>query len=123
MAWRTGARPGTGSTTSRSGYGSGASRSSTRSCPAQFSWDVIAGFAPGALDLTRLKLAVTTPRLACSDNDPYFQEGAAEVFGRPLGCDVDLLTGAGHVAIPDGYGPWPSVLEWCLDPAARLKAN
>ena len=41
----------------------------------------------------------------------------------PLGCDVDLLTGAGHVSIPDGYGPWPSALEWCLDPAARLKVN
>jgi predicted alpha/beta hydrolase family esterase len=91
--------------------------------PAQFSWDVIAGFAPGVLDLTRLKLAATTPRLACSDNDPYCAEGAAAVFGRPLGCDVDLLTGAGHVAIPDGYGPWPSVLQWCLDPAARLKVN
>ncbi|MGH3247650.1 MAG: RBBP9/YdeN family alpha/beta hydrolase [Trebonia sp.] len=91
--------------------------------PAQFSWDVIAGFAPGALDLTTSKLAVTTPRLACSDNDPYCPEGAAAVFGQPLACEVDLLTGAGHVAIPDGYGPWPSVLEWCLAPAARLKVN
>jgi len=91
--------------------------------PAAFAWDVIAGFTPGPLDLARLKLAATTPRLACSDNDPYCPEGAAEVYGRPLGCDVDLLAGAGHVAIADGYGPWPSVLQWCLDPRARLTVN
>ncbi len=88
--------------------------------PSAFSWDVIAAFAPAPLNLTRLRLAVATPRLACSDNDPYCPEGAAEVYGRPLGCDVDLLTGAGHVAVPDGYGPWPSALDWCMDPAARL---
>lgn len=88
--------------------------------PSAFSWDVIAAFAPAPLNLTRLRLAVATPRLACSDNDPYCPEGAAEVYGRPLGCEVDLLTGAGHIAVPDGYGPWPSALDWCMDPAARL---
>ncbi|MCJ0871195.1 alpha/beta hydrolase [Streptomyces sp. AP-93] len=91
--------------------------------PAAFSWDVIAGFTPASLDLTGLKLAVATPRLACSDNDPYCPEGAAEVFGLPLGCDVDLLVGAGHVTVSDGYGPWPSVLDWCLDPTTRLAVN
>lgn len=90
--------------------------------PTAFSWDVIAGFAPAPLDLTRLKLAATT-RLVCSDNDPHCPEGALEAYGRALGCDVDLLAGAGHVAIPDGYGPWPSVLEWCMDPTARLTVN
>jgi predicted alpha/beta hydrolase family esterase len=91
--------------------------------PSAFSWDVIAGFTPGTLDLTSLKLAVATPRLACSDNDPYCPEGAAEIYGQPLGCDIDLMAGAGHVAVPDGYGPWPSVLDWCLNPAARLTVN
>ncbi|MGW1028014.1 RBBP9/YdeN family alpha/beta hydrolase [Streptomyces sp. NPDC002577] len=91
--------------------------------PSAFSWDTIAGFTPEPLDLSKLKLAVATPRLVCSDNDPYCPEGAAEVFGRPLGCDVDLLTSAGHLAIPDGYGPWPSALDWCLDPGTRLAVN
>lgn len=91
--------------------------------PAAFSWEAIAGFTPASLDLARLKLAVATPRLACSDNDPYCPEGAAEIFGQPLGCDVDLLTGAGHVTVSDGYGPWPSVLDWCLDPTRRLTVN
>jgi uncharacterized protein len=91
--------------------------------PATFSWDVIATFTSASLDLRGLKLSVTTPRLVCSDNDPYCPEDAAEVYGRPLGCDVDVLSGAGHVAVPDGYGPWPSALDWCLDPARRLTVN
>lgn len=88
--------------------------------PEMFTWEVIAGFSPASLDLATLKLAATTPRLVCSDNDPYCPEGAAEVYGRPLDCDVDLLTGAGHVAIADGYGSWSSALDWCLDPTTRL---
>ncbi|MEU9113197.1 alpha/beta hydrolase [Streptomyces sp. NPDC048483] len=91
--------------------------------PAAYSWDVIAGFSPASLDLTGLKLAAATPRLVCSDNDPYCPEGAAEVYGRPLGCEVDLLAGAGHVTVADGYGPWPSALDWCLDPLTRLTVN
>jgi predicted alpha/beta hydrolase family esterase len=88
--------------------------------PSAFEWDAIAGFSFASLDLDGLKLAAATPRLACSDNDPFCPEGAAEVFGRPLGCDVDLLPGAGHVTVSNGYGAWPSVLDWCLDPATRL---
>jgi uncharacterized protein len=44
--------------------------------------------------------------------------------GQPLGCDVDVLPGAGHVTIvDDGYGPWPSASAWCLDPTTRLPIN
>ena len=60
-------------------------------------------------------------RLACSDADVYSTEGtAAEVYGAPLGLDVDLLPGARHLSDDDGYGSWPSVLAWCLDPSTRL---
>ncbi|RRS00114.1 RBBP9/YdeN family alpha/beta hydrolase [Glycomyces terrestris] len=91
--------------------------------PAAFDWDVIAGFDPAGLDLGGLELAAQTPRLACSDDDPYCAEGAAETYGAPLGCDVDVLPGAGHLALDDGYGPWPAALAWCLDPAERLAPN
>ena len=60
-------------------------------------------------------------RLACSDADVYSTEGtAAEVYGAPLDLDVDLLPGARHLSDDDGYGPWPAVLDWCLDPTTRL---
>ena len=25
-----------------------------------------------------------------------------------------------HLSDDDGYGPWPAVLDWCLDPSTRL---
>lgn len=91
--------------------------------PAAFEWDVIAEFTSVGLDLENLRLANDSTRLACSDDDPYCAEGAAEHYGRPLGCEVDVIPGAGHIAVDDGYGRWPSVLEWCLDPAVRLSPN
>jgi uncharacterized protein len=42
------------------------------------------------------------------------------VYGVPLGLDVDLLPGARHLSDDDGYGSWPAVLDWCLDPTTRL---
>jgi uncharacterized protein len=54
-------------------------------------------------------------RLVCSDNDPYCPEGAATLYGDPLGIPVDLLPGGGHLNPEAGYGPWPAVEAWCLD--------
>ncbi|MGY1594320.1 RBBP9/YdeN family alpha/beta hydrolase [Geodermatophilus sp. SYSU D00708] len=62
-------------------------------------------------------------RLVASDDDPYCPGGALEVFARPHGLDVDVLPGAGHLAMDDGYGAWPSVLRWCTDPAVRITAR
>ncbi len=91
--------------------------------PAAYEWEVIAGFTTVGLDLAELQLAKEPARLACSDDDPYCVEGAAEHYGRPLGCDVDVIPGAGHISVDEGYGPWPSVLDWCLDPETRLVSN
>jgi predicted alpha/beta hydrolase family esterase len=57
----------------------------------------------------------TGARLVCSDNDPYCPEGAAELYGPPLGIPVDLLPGRGHVNPDAGYGPWPSAEAWCRE--------
>ncbi|WP_329130989.1 alpha/beta hydrolase [Streptomyces sp. NBC_01476] len=91
--------------------------------PSTFTWDVIAGFAPASLELAGLRLAAQPPRLAYSDNDPYCSEDAATIYGEPLRCDIDLLSGAGHITPADGYGPWPSARNWCLDPTTRLTVN
>jgi predicted alpha/beta hydrolase family esterase len=65
----------------------------------------------------------TDVRLVCSDADVYSTEGtAAELYGGPLGLDAEVLPGAGHLTIDDGYGPWPAVLDWCLDPTTRFMA-
>jgi uncharacterized protein len=65
----------------------------------------------------------TGVRLVCSDADPYSTEGtAAGLYGVPLGLDSEVLPGAGHITVDDGYGPWPAALAWCLDGAVRLAA-
>lgn len=91
--------------------------------PAAFDWNVITEFNPADLDLAGLKPETGTVRLVCSDDDPYCVEGAAQHYGRPLGCEVDEIPGGGHLALDDGYGPWPSALAWCLNPAKRLAPN
>ena len=87
----------------------------TRSTPEMAEFD-----AP--LDAVSLRASSRdTVRLACSDADGYSREGtAAEVYGAPLELDADLLPGAGHLSDDDGYGPWPAVLDWCLEPSTRL---
>jgi predicted alpha/beta hydrolase family esterase len=69
----------------------------------------IAGFFPAPLPkLTDGAL------LVCSDNDPYCPEGAASLYGEPLGIPVELLPGAGHINPEAGFGPWPAAEQWCL---------
>ncbi|GAB2868729.1 hypothetical protein GCM10022221_82150 [Actinocorallia aurea] len=81
----------------------------------------LAEMARFATPLTpELMAASGAVRLAASDADPYCLGGALELFGRPLELDADLLPGAGHLDLGAGYGRWPSVLEWCLDPEVRL---
>jgi uncharacterized protein len=70
----------------------------------------IAGFFP-------VPLPALNPgaRIVCSDNDPYCPEGAATLYGEPLGIPVDVLPGRGHLNPEAGYGQWPAVEAWCLD--------
>lgn len=76
----------------------------------------VAEFAAPALDFT---LPGRT-RLVAGADDPYCPEGAARLYGAPLAVPTDTLPGAGHLDLPAGYGPWPAVLDWCLDPDTKL---
>ncbi|NWF27236.1 alpha/beta hydrolase [Streptomyces sp. PKU-EA00015] len=81
----------------------------------------IAAFAHSGV--TGRDVAAAAPggtRLVASDNDPYCPEGALAVFATPLGLDSDLLPGGAHLDLDAGYGPWPAVLDWCLDPGVRV---
>jgi uncharacterized protein len=51
-------------------------------------------------------------RLVCSDDDPYCPEGAATLYGGPLGLPVDLLPGRQHLNVDAGFGPWPGMEAW-----------
>ncbi|MFE7269969.1 RBBP9/YdeN family alpha/beta hydrolase [Streptomyces sp. NPDC057623] len=79
----------------------------------------VAGFALPSLELT---LPGPT-RLVAGDDDPYCEEGADTAYGDPLALPADILPGAAHLDLDAGYGPWPAVLAWCLDPTAPLTAR
>lgn len=67
-----------------------------------------------------LRRPVVPTRIAASDADPYNPEGAEAAYGAPLGIPVTIIPGGGHLERTAGYGEWPSVLDWCLDPSAPL---
>ncbi|MFI1033697.1 alpha/beta hydrolase [Streptomyces sp. NPDC020951] len=73
-------------------------------------------------DLDGLKLPHPT-RLVAGDDDPYLPEGAQTAYGDPLGLRAELLPGAAHLDLDAGYGPWPTVLEWCLDGTTELRVR
>lgn len=59
-------------------------------------------------------------RIVASDADPCNAEGARTVFAEPLGIPLTTIPGGGHLTPTSGYGTWPSMLEWCLDPTATI---
>ena len=73
----------------------------------------VSAFFPAAGD-TAAVVATTRrrPELVCTPADAWCPEGAAELYGRDL--DVHVVEGGGHLAVDDGYGPWPDVLSWAL---------
>ena len=81
----------------------------------------IAAFAALPLAVSPLDAARTT--LVASDDDPFNPDGAENSFGRPLSLPTVILPGQGHFTPDSGYGEWPSLLKWCVDPAARITAS
>jgi hypothetical protein len=62
-------------------------------------------------------------RLVASDADGYSTEGTAiDLYGEPLGMDGELVPG-GHFTLDEGFGPWPAMRAWCLDPRTRFAAR
>jgi len=82
-------------------------------------YDEVRAFALRTVNPTAIAAAATSTRMVHSDDDPYCPEGAATAY-RPLRLDTDVIPGGGHLDPDAGYGTWPAVLTWCLDPRARL---
>jgi predicted alpha/beta hydrolase family esterase len=80
--------------------------------------ETIAEFA--ALPRTALAAGAPATLIVASDDDPYCPEGAAAAFGEPLGIPVVVIPGGGHLELTAGYGHWPALTAWCLDPAAEI---
>ena len=79
----------------------------------------VAGFAPPSLDFA----LPGEVRLVAGDDDPYCPEGARAAYGDPLRIPTEIIPGAAHLDLDAGYGSWPAVLDWCLDPSVKLTAR
>ncbi|MEU5954140.1 alpha/beta hydrolase [Streptomyces sp. NPDC047525] len=86
-------------------------------------YEEVAGFAPPKVTAEQVAAAAGETRLVAADDDPYCPGGAAGEYGLPLGLDTDVVPGGAHLDLDAGYGPWPSVLDWCLDPRVRMTAR
>lgn len=60
--------------------------------------------------------------LVWSGDDAWCAAGADTVYAAPLGLPVALEPGGAHLALSDGFGPWPAVSAWARDPAAGWPA-
>lgn len=58
--------------------------------------------------------SVTTPRLVCSDNDPYCDPSEYAEYADAF--EIRSIAGEGHFDLAAGYGDWPSILDWCEEP-------
>lgn len=86
-------------------------------------YEDIAGFVGSGATAAHLRTAAPVTRLVAADNDPYCPGGAAKEYGVPLDLDTDVIPGGAHLDLDAGYGAWPSVLDWCLDPAVHLSGR
>jgi predicted alpha/beta hydrolase family esterase len=77
----------------------------------------IAAFSPPFVTAVQVTAAAKHTRIIGGDNDPYCPEGALAMYGEPLGLPTDILVGAAHLDQDAGYGSWPSLLDWCLEPS------
>ena len=78
----------------------------------------IRSFFPVPLERERVTAAAGETRLVCAPDDPYCPEGAALLYGEPLGLAADELSDGGHVNVESGYGPWPAAEAWCYGASA-----
>jgi predicted alpha/beta hydrolase family esterase len=79
-------------------------------------------FLPVGIDWPAVARASRRPPIVVtSDNDPYCPEGLdayKSMYTDALGLEHQIVRRAGHFSIPDGFGPWPDILGWCLSGTA-----
>ena len=88
--------------------------------------DLIAEISDFRLDPSRtevrdgLQRNVDEVTLIASEADEWLPRGVEATYAQPLGIEPVIFTGAGHIALGDGFGRWRGVIEWALDPSASL---
>ncbi len=77
----------------------------------------VGAFPPPPLDAGGVAAAAGSTCVVFSHDDPYCPEGADAAIARPLGLSSVEVPGGAHLNTDAGYGPWPSLLAWCVGQA------
>ena len=73
----------------------------------------IESFFPPPIHPAAVARSARVSRLICTAADPYCPEGAAAIYGKPLGLEViKLPPEAAHINTDSGYGAWPQMAQW-----------
>jgi predicted alpha/beta hydrolase family esterase len=72
--------------------------------------------ADGDVTAEQVAAAAGSTLLVWSGDDEWCRTGADTFYAEPLGLRVAVVPGGNHLALGDGYGPWPDVVAWALDP-------
>jgi len=75
--------------------------------------DYASTFRLASLNVAAVRSSAKELAIVGTDNDPFNPAGPA-IYGDPLGVTPIVIAGAGHLTPSDGYGPWPFVLNWCI---------
>ncbi|MFC6357461.1 RBBP9/YdeN family alpha/beta hydrolase [Luethyella okanaganae] len=78
---------------------------------AEFAWPRVSPSQLAAVSRRR-------PHVIAGDEDPYCPDGVEVAFARPLALTFEIVPGGGHLAMDDGFGPFPRVLEWAIGEGA-----
>jgi predicted alpha/beta hydrolase family esterase len=75
-------------------------------------------------DLPRIKSAMDqsthSTTLVGSDADPWQPSGIQVGVGDFLGLTAQIIPGAKHLSLPDGFSQWAGVIDWVNNPEADI---
>lgn len=73
---------------------------------------------PGPINRANLERAAPRTDLVLGADDPW---RADPLDFQGAGLSPVLIPGGAHLNIESGYGPWPGMLQWLLDPAGQAE--
>lgn len=75
---------------------------------------------PNAVVRSALEAHAGSATILGSDADPWTPNGVQATYGEALGLQAEIIEGAKHLALGDGWGYWQGVIDWVNDPSANL---
>ncbi|WP_016697399.1 RBBP9/YdeN family alpha/beta hydrolase [Actinoalloteichus spitiensis] len=79
----------------------------------------LVGLRPPPPHSWSLRRAAGITRMVCGSNDPIAPVAESQEWASALRVGLDVVPDAGHLDTESGFGPWPGVLEWALNPRAE----